>query len=87
MNIYIPDTIIDISLYDMGVIKVKSVQTKIVLPLTLLGLLFGQAAQDTTEISNNITKLMEYFDEIARMSVELSKGTENLHELVGKYTV
>lgn len=47
----------------------------------------GQSAEDTTEISSNITRLMEYFDGIAKMSVELSKGTENLRNLVGKYTV
>ena len=47
----------------------------------------GQSAEDTTEISSNITRLMEYFDGIDRMSVELSKETENLRNLVGKYTV
>ena len=47
----------------------------------------GQSAEDTTEISNNVTRLMGYFDEIADLSAELSKGTETLRNLVDQYTV
>ena len=47
----------------------------------------GQSAEDTAEISNNVTRLMGYFDEIANLSVELSEGTDNLRNLVAKYTV
>lgn len=47
----------------------------------------GQSAEDTTEISNNVTRLMGYFDEIADLSAELSKGTETLRNLVEQYTV
>lgn len=47
----------------------------------------GQSAEDTTEISNNITRLTEYFEEIADLSTELSRGTETLHNLVEQYTV
>lgn len=47
----------------------------------------GQSAEDTTEISNKITTLMGYFDEIAELSAELARGTESLHNLVERYTV
>ena len=47
----------------------------------------GQSAEDTSEISGNITRMMEYFDEISTLSDELSQGTENLRNLVTKYTV
>lgn len=47
----------------------------------------GQSAEDTTEISNKITTLMGYFDEISELSAELARGTESLHNLVERYTV
>ena len=47
----------------------------------------GQSAQDTSEISSNITRLMEYFDEISGLSDDLTQGTETLRNLVTKYTV
>lgn len=47
----------------------------------------GQSAEDTAEISGNITMLTNYFDEIAELSSELYKGTKTLQELVSKYTV
>ncbi len=47
----------------------------------------GQSAEDTAEISGNITMLTNYFDEIAELSSELYKETKSLQELVSKYTV
>ena len=47
----------------------------------------GQSAEDTAEISENITMLTNYFDEIAELSSELFEGTKSLQELVHKYTV
>lgn len=47
----------------------------------------GQSAEDTTEISNNVTRLMGYFDEISDLSVELSQATESMQSLVSQYTV
>lgn len=47
----------------------------------------GQSAEETTEISGNITKLMEYFDAIAQLSEELDTDSKNLTNLVSQYTV
>ena len=47
----------------------------------------GQSAQDTSEISSNITRIMEYFDEISGLSEDLTQETETLRNLVTKYTV
>ena len=47
----------------------------------------GQSAEDTAEISANITELTNHFDEIAELSDELYKETKSLQELVSKYKV
>ncbi len=47
----------------------------------------GQAAEDTAEISGNITLLTNYFDEIAELSATLFEDTKSLQDLVNKYTV
>ena len=47
----------------------------------------GQAAEDTAEISSNITMLTNYFDEIAELSTSLFEGTKSLQNLISKYTV
>ena len=47
----------------------------------------GQTAEDTAEISGNITLLTNYFDEIAELSATLFEDTKSLQNLVNKYTV
>lgn len=47
----------------------------------------GQAAEDTAEISGNVTLLTNYFDEIAELSATLFEDTKALQQLVNKYTV
>lgn len=47
----------------------------------------GQSAEATVEISNNVIRLTESFDQISVLSDNLFTDTENLRILVNKYTV
>ena len=55
--------------------------------MNVMSIASGESAEDTTEISNNVSKLMGYFDEISDLSEELSEGTNSLRNLVEQYTV
>ena len=55
--------------------------------MNLMSTASGQSAEDTSEISANITELTNHFDEIAELSNELYKETKSLQELVSKYKV
>lgn len=47
----------------------------------------GHSAEDTADISGNVTELMGYFNDIARLSHGLAEETDSLSKLVAKYTV